>query len=167
VLSRISVLTLLLVCCAQSAPRPTAPPLAALPAVELTALDGARQRIEQVLDGRVGVISLWATWCDACARELDALERLDERAATNHARVVAISVGERREQVAAFVKWRGLHVAQLVDEEFHFADALGQRRVPTTLVVDRSGRIRFVGGALDESALAALRTALAEPVAIR
>ena len=42
------------------------------------------------------------------------------------------------------------------------ADALGQRRVPATLVVDRSGRVVYRGEALDEGSLAAFRKALGD-----
>jgi hypothetical protein len=50
---------------------------------------------------------------------------------------------------------------QLVDEEFRFADSIGERRVPATLVLDRAGRIVYRGDALDARSLAALRDALA------
>jgi hypothetical protein len=43
-----------------------------------------------------------------------------------------------------------------VDEQFHFADSLGQKRVPATLVVDRDGRVVYAGGVLDDPALSAL-----------
>jgi peroxiredoxin len=74
--------------------------------------------------------------------------------------VVSVAVGERRETVAAFARRVGLPYAQLVDESFGLADALGQERVPATLVINRSGRIVFRGGALDRAGLAAFRSAL-------
>jgi hypothetical protein len=49
---------------------------------------------------------------------------------------------------------------QLVDEDVLLADALGQRSVPATLVVDRSGRIVYRGDALSAEGLAAFRNAL-------
>jgi peroxiredoxin len=110
---------------------------------------------------------LWATWCEACVAEFDALGRLSARAESRGATVIAVAVGEPHEKVAAFAKWRGLKYAQLVDEDFHFADALGQRRVPATLIVDRAGRVTYAGGALDEPALAALRAAIDSRVAAR
>ncbi len=131
----------------------------------LTSLDGAPRRLDEILRGRVAVVSLWATWCEACAGEFDALARLSARAEARGAAVVAVAVGEPHDAVAKFVAWRGLKYPQLVDEEFHFADALGQRRVPATLVIDRAGRVTYVGGALDEPALAALRSALDAQVA--
>jgi peroxiredoxin len=167
VFGRLSVLIAITVagCAAREVVRPTV--AASLPAVELVDLQGAPERLEGVLGGRVAVVSLWATWCEACAREFDALKRLAGRAEARGATVVAVAVGEKREHVAEFVKWRGLAYRQLVDEEFHFADALGARRVPATLVVDRDGRILYSGGALDEQALAALRSALDAHVAAR
>jgi hypothetical protein len=49
---------------------------------------------------------------------------------------------------------------QLVDEDFRLADALGQRRVPATIVVDRGGRIVYWGEAIDPASLAAFRGAM-------
>lgn len=138
-----------------------------MPTTELVTLDGQPTRLDAAVGGRVAVISLWATWCEACAAEFDALSRLAERAGTRGALVIAVAVGEPRKTVADFVAWRGLRYPQLVDEEWRLADALGQKRVPATLVVDRSGKVTYVGGALDAPALAALRAALDAQVASR
>jgi len=64
-------------------------------------------------------------------------------------------------RISRFVQRRALPYAQLVDERFQLADAIGQSRVPATLVLDRDGRVLYRGGAFDESALAAFRAALA------
>jgi peroxiredoxin len=150
----------LLAACATShsvAPPPSAPHL---PAIELSTLDGRPARLDEVLHGRPALVSLWATWCDACSREFDALARLDDAARGAGAAVIAIAVGEPHAQVAAFVQRRRLPYAQLVDERFQLADAVGQNRVPATMVLDRDGRVVFRGGAFDQAALAALRAAL-------
>lgn len=124
-------------------------------------LEGAATDLRTVLRGRVAVLSFWATWCDACVGEIAALERLHAQArARGDAVVVGIAVGEPREKVAAFAMERHLPYPQLVDESFQLADALGQQRVPATLVVDHAGRIVFRGGALDPASLAAFRSAL-------
>jgi peroxiredoxin len=128
----------------------------------MVTLDGDLTEIGGVARGRVALLSLWATWCDGCQRETAALNRLEAAmSATNEAVVIGVAVGEPRAKVAAFVRDRGLRYVQLVDEDFRFADAVGERRVPATLVVDRAGRIVYRGDALDASALAALRGVLA------
>jgi peroxiredoxin len=141
--------------------RPAVQAATSLPLTPLVTLDGTATDLATVLHGRVAVVSFWATWCDACVSEIDALRRLEAQAGTRiDAVVVSVAVGERRETVAAFARRVGLPYAQLVDESFRLADALGQERVPATLVINRSGRIVFRGGALDPAGLAAFRSAL-------
>jgi peroxiredoxin len=112
------------------------------------------------LGGRAALISLWATWCDSCVAEVDALGRLDAQTRTrDDAVVLAVAVGEALPTVAAFARARSVRYRVLVDPDFALADALGQRRIPATLVVDRSGRIVYRGGALDAEGLAAFRDA--------
>lgn len=152
--------TLAVAACSRSA-LPTMNVPVSLPSTPLVTLDGTATDLSSVLRGRVAVVSFWATWCDACIGEIRALERLQTQAgARGDAVVVGVAVGERRETVAAFTQGRGVAYAQLVDEDFRLADALGQERVPTTLVIDRSGRIVFRGGALNPAVLAAFRSAL-------
>ncbi len=127
-----------------------------LPSIELLTLEGSAVRLDAALSGRPAVVSLWATWCEACSSEFPALERLSQRAQAKGGTVLAVAVGEPRQKVADFVRWRHLAYPQLVDEKFALADALGEKRVPTTLVVDRHGRVVFTGGALDAPAIAAL-----------
>jgi len=106
-------------------------------------------------------VALWATWCASCAHELGELDRLQGRVGKD-ALVIGVAVGEPFARVADYLRPRHLAYAQLVDEEFKLSDALGTKRVPTTLVVDRQGALRYAGGALDPAALAALRQAIAE-----
>jgi peroxiredoxin len=165
-LIRLSLLTLLLASCATAPARPSPSP-AALPAVDLLTLEGQPTRLQHALEGKVALVAVWATWCEACAAEFEALSRLSERAGARGGVVVAVAVGEKRSAVAEFVARRGLRYPQLVDEDFRLADALGQSRVPATLVVGRDGKILFSGGTLDEAALTALRGALEKDVALR
>ena len=148
--------------CVASAPfARTTHAAAGLPSTRVTTLDGSATELRAILRGRVALVSLWATWCDACRSEIEALKRLQEQAGSRgDAIVVGVAVGERRETVATFARERRLAYTQLVDEDFGFADALGEPRVPATLVVDRDGHIVFRGGALDAAGLAAFRSAL-------
>ena len=116
--------------------------------------------VDSVRAGKVALVSFWAPWCDSCVAELDALNRLDDRARASGGLVIGVAVGETPERAAAFASTHQMRYPQLVDEDYKLTDALGQRRVPTTLVINRTGRIVYSGGALDERALAAFRAAL-------
>jgi peroxiredoxin len=113
--------------------------------------------------GRVALVSFWATWCEACLKEVDPLNRLAARARERgDALVVGIAVGESLQTVDAFVRTHAITIPQVVDADFHLADALGQRTIPATLVFDRNGVIVYRGQSLDAHALAAFRRALGE-----
>jgi cytochrome c biogenesis protein CcmG/thiol:disulfide interchange protein DsbE len=137
----------------------TAPP-SSVPSESVVTLDGRSTDLASMLHGHVALVSFWATWCAACDREIDALNRLSARTvAEGDTLVVGVAVGESRETVDAYVRKRGLRYTQVLDEDFRLADALGQRDVPATLVVDRSGRIVYRGDALDSAGLAAFSEA--------
>ena len=144
-----------------SSPVPAAHGSARLPEVSVLSLDRRTASLASLTRGRPALVALWATWCTACSRELGELDRLQTRLGSD-ALVVGVAVGEPYERVADFLRPRRLAYAQLVDEDFKLSEALGERRVPATLVVDRNGAVRYSGGALDARALDALRSAIAE-----
>ena len=136
--------------------------MSALAPIELRTLDGRPARLDELAHGRPALVSLWATWCESCQREFDALSRVHDATRGSGAAVIGVAVGEPHADVARFVQQHALPYAQLVDERFQLADALGQTRVPATVVLDRQGRIVYRGGVFDEAALAAFRRALAD-----
>jgi len=95
-------------------------------------------------------------------RELPELERLSRAAAPCGAAVVGVAVGEKPASIAAYARARALTYPQLTDEPFTLADALGQRRIPATIVFDRAGRVVFTGDAVDARATSAFARALRE-----
>jgi peroxiredoxin len=95
-------------------------------------------------------------------RELPELERLSRAAAPCGAAVVGVAVGEKPASIAAYARARALTYPQLTDEPFTLADALGQRRIPATMVFDRAGRVVFTGDAVDARATSAFVSALRE-----
>lgn len=135
----------------------------AVGSVELVTLSRAPRLLRDEAAGRPALVSLWATWCDACTKEIDALNRLDDGARKKGGLVIGVDEGETIDDVKAFASARGMRYALLLDADFRLGDAIGPRRVPTTIVLDRMGRVVYSGGALDEGALAAFRSALGSP----
>jgi len=91
--------------CADRAPAPVTPKeeVRTLSAQAVVTLAGERTDLGRVTEGRVALVSLWATWCDACTREIDSLNRLAARTADRHdAMVIGVAVGETREKTAEF-----------------------------------------------------------------
>jgi peroxiredoxin len=153
---------MLVASCGASAPPPVSQaPISTLSHQGVVTLEGERTELGHVTEGRVALVSLWATWCEACTKEVDAMNRLAKKTADRHdALVVGVAVGESPSSVDAFVRRHGMTYLQLVDEDFSLADALGQRNVPATLVIDRRGRVVYRGDVLDSAGLSAFRKAL-------
>jgi thiol-disulfide isomerase/thioredoxin len=145
-----------------STTEPRAPEPALLPSVPVATLDGHPTDLHAVIAGRVSLVNLWASWCEACQVEQRALNQLSARVNPNEAVVLGVAVGDARQQVLDFLHRHPANYAQFVDESFKFADAIQRNRVPTTIVVERTGRIVFEGGAVDALSLDAFRGALSE-----
>jgi thiol-disulfide isomerase/thioredoxin len=145
-------------CAPREAARDHAP--STLPSTSVQTLEGGATDLAGVLHGRPALVSLWATWCDTCIQEAPALNRLETEARKEgDALVVGVAIGETPDTVRTFAKTRRLEYTQLVDPDFRLADTLGERQVPATLVVDRSGHIVFRGKSLDQDSLSAFRSA--------
>ena len=129
-----------------------------LPDVQVSTLAGAPARVQTELAGRPALISFWASWCDACMDEVPALNKLST-ASRSDGIVLGIAVGDTTEKARGTVAEKSIAYPNLVDVDFKLADALGQRNVPFTMVLDREGQVVFTGGALDQAAVAAFERA--------
>src|SRR5258706_596294 len=101
-------------------------PVVTLSAVDLMTPDGKPTVLRAARGGRPAPTSPWATWCEARAGEPEPPARPPNRAGSVGAVVLAVAVGEPRAKVKEFVKVHQLSYPQLVDEQFHFADSVGQ-----------------------------------------
>jgi thiol-disulfide isomerase/thioredoxin len=151
--------------CARTPPARTGPggvedyrsiPIAAVSA------EGGSHALSELLGTRPALVSFWAPWCEPCLKELPELDQLAQTVGPCGGTVLGVAVGENPQSIAKFVRARPLSFPQFTDEQFRLADALGQRRVPATIVLDSDQQIVYVGSALDGRATGALATALGE-----
>jgi cytochrome c biogenesis protein CcmG/thiol:disulfide interchange protein DsbE len=95
--------------------------------------------------GVVRVVDFWATWCEPCREQFPVLEALARAHQAEGLTVFAVAMDEDQAQVAAFLEATPLPFTVLWDKGgARHAERLGVERLPTTLVVDRDGRVRFV-----------------------
>jgi len=124
----------------------------ATPALELAALDGSAQRLEDYR-GRVVLVNFWATWCAPCLEEMPSIERLRRSLDARRFAVLAVNVGEGPAKAGAFaekMQLGGFNI--LLDRDIKTSRAWGARVLPATFIVDPSGKVRYsYYGALDWS----------------
>ena len=113
------------------------------PALELVMLDGTRVGPEDT-EGRVHVVTFWATWCRVCRVELPALQRLHEEwDESGEVVVVGLSIDTGgADVVRAHVSEAGYAFPVSIVDRRTQALFGGVPGVPTTIVIDREGQIR-------------------------
>ena len=94
--------------------------------------------------GAVVLIDVWATWCEPCRDALPAYAELAQRFEPHGVRVYALSIDADDRAVAAFVKGINLKLNVLRDPNGSIAEsALKVRLMPTTVLIDKKGFVRF------------------------
>ena len=113
------------------------------PNFELTLVDGGKVRLDE-LRGKVVLLNFWATWCAPCTRELPLLDtyyRLQEK---HGLRVYAVTTEDSApmSKMKALFKALAIPSARKIKGPFTILGA-----VPTSYVIDRSGRVRYAKAA--------------------
>lgn len=93
--------------------------------------------------GRVVLVNFWATWCPPCVEEIPSLDRLRERLAPRGFEVLAVDVGEPRDQVKAFLEERPVRFPVLLDPMGETFKRWKAYAFPTSLLLDRRHRVRY------------------------
>ena len=110
---------------------------------------GGKDRTLADWKGKVVLVNFWATWCPPCVEEIPSLNRLHERLAPRGFEVLAVDVGDTREQIAAFMRERPVSFPVLLDGTGETFKRWKAYAFPTSLLLDRQHRVRYaVYGAL-------------------
>lgn len=110
-----------------------------LPALKLATLEGAELRLDS-FRGRPTVVSLWATWCPPCVREMPVLMAAQQhRADVNF---VFLNQGEDAAHVQRWLQRQRLTLRQvLIDPRREAGAYFHQSGYPTTLFFDTEGAL--------------------------
>ncbi len=120
-------------------------PPAPAPGTAFQDADGRATSLE-AFRGRVVLLNFWATWCAPCIREMPSLDRLQAKLGGEGLTVAAVSEDfAGLEVVTPFFKRLGLaNLEVYLDPDGTLSRAAGIAGLPTTLLIDREGRL--VGG---------------------
>lgn len=124
------------------------------PAVMLPLLEGGSSWTLASQKGQAVFLHFWATWCEPCREELPLLAQRAQKDAERGLRVLAVDYREPEATVRRYVQTTpGLSPQALtlaVDRDGSVAKAFDVRVFPSTVAIDRQGRVRWVMmGAVD------------------
>lgn len=118
-----------------------------LPSAEVKTLDGATINLQDFAqNGKPTIISLWATWCAPCKKELDAIAEVYEDWQEDYnVEVVAISIDTRRQlaKVKPMVETKGWPFQILSDANNTLTNVLNYQTIPQTYLIDENGQIVY------------------------
>jgi thiol-disulfide isomerase/thioredoxin len=124
----------------------------AAPQVTATTLSGGRFQLSADR-GAVVVLNFWGSWCTPCREEAPALGALARHFSGADVRFVGVDIRDNTSSAEAFMRTFRISYPSLNDPNdaiaLDFNGTVPPAGIPTTLVIDRSGRIaaRIVGTA--------------------
>jgi len=98
---------------------------------------------------RVVAVRFWADWCPFCESEMQAIEPVYQQLRDRGLVVLAVNVRQDQDTAQAFMDKLKVNYDVLLDLEGTVARSYGVTGLPTTVFIDRNGRL--AGKILGES----------------
>lgn len=91
--------------------------------------------------GKVVLLDFWASWCGPCKASFPELDKLHRTYAARGFLVLGVSVDERPEDMKAFLEAHPVSFPTVRDRAQTFVRAVEVDAMPTSLLIDRQGRV--------------------------
>ncbi len=95
------------------------------------------------LRGQVVMINFWASWCGPCRQEFPALDEMYRKYKPMGFTMVGINVESEKADAERFLGMRPVTFPILFDPQNAVSGSYGVKAMPTTVIVDRQGRLRW------------------------
>ena len=113
------------------------------PDFTLKTLHGPNLRLEEYR-GQVVLINFWASWCGPCRQEMPILDRLHQRYEDTGFAVLGVNVEGEVGPAQKIVDKTNVTFPVLIDEGQVVSELYELEAMPSTVVIDRNGMVRYV-----------------------
>lgn len=113
------------------------------PDFTLKSESGENIRLEEQR-GKVVMINFWASWCAPCRKEMPLLDDLYDRYKDAGFTLFGVNVEQNPEAAKEFLENVGVSFPILYDPESNVSRTYQVSAMPTTVMVDRDGKVRYV-----------------------
>ena len=113
------------------------------PDFTLHTLTGPNLRLQEQR-GKVVLINFWATWCGPCQQEMPKLNQLYEKYRAAGFVLLGVNVDEDVKHANEVASRLGLKFPVLLDSEKSVSNLYQVSTMPSTVIVDRDGKVRYV-----------------------
>lgn len=127
------------------------------PDVTLVTTSGTTIRTAD-LRGKVVLLDFWASWCIPCRRSFPEIDALNRDLHARGLEVIAVNVDEQQKNADAFLAAHPHTMTVALDARGAAAQAFELKAMPSTIVLDRSGQVRFTHQGYTEKTIAQFRS---------
>lgn len=113
------------------------------PAFTLTDLAGAQAGLAKY-KGNVVMVNFWATWCGPCQQEMPLLDAMYKKYKMAGFTLIGVNVDKEAPPVKALLERKPVTFPVLLDPANSVSKAYHVDEMPSTVIVDRKGQIRYV-----------------------
>ncbi|RCU50042.1 MULTISPECIES: TlpA family protein disulfide reductase [Corallincola] len=115
-----------------------------IPAPDFTLKSSTGENIRlSELRGEIVLLNFWASWCGPCRQEMPELEALATDFADLGVKVLGVNVEQDPSEGMAFLKDITVSFPILFDKTNEVTELYDVDSMPTTVLIDRDGQIRF------------------------
>jgi thiol-disulfide isomerase/thioredoxin len=101
-------------------------------------------KVPSDLKGKVVLLDFWASWCAPCKASFPAMNDLQKKYADQGLVIIGINVDEKSAAMEKFLKGTPASFTTVRDAGHKLVSAADVATMPTSFLVDRSGKIRQV-----------------------
>lgn len=113
------------------------------PDFTLKTLEGSNLRLEEYR-GQVVLLNFWASWCGPCRQEMPILDRLHQRYEDTGFAVLGVNVEGKAKPAQEIVDKTNVTFPVLIDQAQATSKLYNLQAMPSTVVIDRDGVIRYI-----------------------
>lgn len=113
------------------------------PDFTLKSLDGTNLRLEEYR-GQVVLLNFWASWCGPCRQEMPVLDKIHQRYEDTGFAVLGVNVEGEAAPAQEIVDKTDITFPVLIDAGQSVSELYELEAMPSTVVIDRDGMVRYV-----------------------
>jgi len=124
-----------------SAPAAASPESLMAPEFNLPGLQDENPVALEDFRGKVVYLDFWASWCGPCRKAMPLYEALYREIGPERFEILAINLDEERQDALNFITQHPVSYPVLTDPSGTVAEAWGLKVMPTSFLLDPSGRV--------------------------